>query len=103
MNIPQALDELLRSFWRSVALFAYRRWVRPGGPKPVGIPGNRDPDNPCRVFEPRPRRPGDFADCLGDGHYLCRECCHKDRDRDPEDAGKGEWIKLTIVEPEAAP
>lgn len=43
---------------------------------PDGLPGIRDRDNRCHAFEPRERQFGDFADCSGDGHYLCKECCH---------------------------
>lgn len=43
---------------------------------PDGLPGIRDRDNRCHVFEPRKWQPGDFHDCLGDGHYLCKECAH---------------------------
>lgn len=69
-----------QSFWRRLALFAYRRWAtsqEPGGRKPVGVPGNRDPDNPCEHYAPRRLMPGEWNDCMSDGHYLCRECCHK--------------------------
>lgn len=65
------------AFWRSIALFAYRRWVTPGEPKPWGVPGNRDPDHPCEVYSPRKWRPGDWNDCQTDGHALCVECCHR--------------------------
>jgi hypothetical protein len=75
---------LYRRFWRAVALFAYRRWTIEGQPKPVGVPGNRDPDHPCDIYSPRPLRIGDFADCQGDGHYLCQECCHLDRSPFPD-------------------
>jgi len=44
----------------------------------VGDPFVRDPDFPCEHFESRPWRPGDFNDCETDGHYLCRECPHKE-------------------------
>jgi hypothetical protein len=36
----------------------------------------RDPENRCHAYEPRPRELNDFRDCQGDGHYLCKECCH---------------------------
>lgn len=77
MTILQALDELRRSFWRATALFAYRRWARPAGSRPLGIPGNRDPEHPCSSYEPRKLLPGDWNDCLTDGHFLCAECCHR--------------------------
>lgn len=35
------MSDLRKAFWRAVALFAYRRWVMEGDPKPVGVPGNR--------------------------------------------------------------
>ena len=66
----------MREFWKQVALFAYRRWARSEGRKPVGVPGNRDPDDPCPFYAPRLRRMGDWNDCRTDGHYLCRRCCH---------------------------
>lgn len=64
--------------WRWLSLFAYRQWKRhaPGGRMPVGVPFNRDPDNVCRVYEPRKPGNGDWYECQGDGHYLCEECCH---------------------------
>jgi hypothetical protein len=70
--IPTAED-----FWKAILLFAYRRIAKPGRKKPVGIPGNRDPDFPCEAFEPIPRDKYAWADCETDGHYLCAECCHK--------------------------
>lgn len=83
LSIPTRID-----FWRGVALFAYRRWCRLSGPdavKPVGIPGNRDPDAPCTAFAPRHRHPQEWGDCQTDGHYLCAECCHRAPDaEDPE-------------------
>lgn len=67
----------MKSFWRAVALFAYRRWATPESQKPVGIPGNRDPDNPCPCYAPRPPQISDFRDCQTDGHSLCWECAHR--------------------------
>jgi hypothetical protein len=76
-----------RDFWKAIFLFAYRRWAIPGEKKPVGIPGNRDPDYPCSGYEPVPielARQLSFnsgnpfwQDCQTDGHYLCAECCHR--------------------------
>ena len=68
-------------FWPWLAKMAYRRCMQrapASNQKPVGIPGNRDPLNPCTGFEPRPRKNGDWGACQSDGHYLCRECCHWD-------------------------
>jgi hypothetical protein len=90
---PELPETLYRRFWRAVALFAYRRWAVPNGRKPVGLPGNRDPENPCVVYEPRPVEPGDFADCQGDGHYLCKECCHLDRSPISEEPPTQDEIK----------
>ncbi len=66
-----------RDFWKTIALFAYRRWAEPGEKKPVGVPGNRDPDNPCTAYEPVEWRVPVWNDCQTDGHYLCAECCHR--------------------------
>ena len=75
LQIPTPADAYL-----AIATWAYRRYARQmqaTGRKPVGVPGNRDPESPCSAFEPRPRKLGDFDDCQSDGHYLCSECCHK--------------------------
>ena len=64
-------------FWRWLALFAYRRWAIAEGRKPVGIPGNRDPQAPCESYAPRKRKFGDWSGCMTDGHYLCRGCAHR--------------------------
>lgn len=75
LKIPTPVD-----FWHWLARIGYRRYARiakASGAKPVGIPGNRDPDAPCTAFEPRARKHGDFGDCDSDGHYLCAECCHR--------------------------
>ena len=84
---------MAESFWRWLALFAYRHWARyqPVGRKPVGVPGNRDPDLPCPHYAPRPTLPGEWCDCLTDGHYLCGRCCHRDLRYDEN------WLRLEIV------
>lgn len=50
-----------------------------GGRVPDGLPGIRDIDAPCEVFEPvgapHERAPGN-GDCETDGHYICSECVH---------------------------
>jgi hypothetical protein len=66
---------VMRSLWRAIALFAYRRWARAESLKPTGIPGNRDPESPCDGYAPRRREIGNWA-CSGDGHYLCHGCAH---------------------------
>ena len=75
IKIPTAID-----FWHWLARLAYRRYSvrsKASGTKPVGIPGNRDPNNPCSAFEPRNKAAGDWGDCETDGHYLCADCCHR--------------------------
>lgn len=74
----------MRDVWRALALFCYRRWATEGDPRPVGVPGQRDPAAPCDSYAPRAYRAGDFQDCQTDGHYLCRgdgrtpPCAHID-------------------------
>jgi len=48
------------------------RWWSPQGG--LGDKGVRDPESPCRDFDPSPLRLGEFPECEGDGHYLCRTC-----------------------------
>lgn len=70
----------LLDVYRALAAFFYRAYAKhcnATGRRPVGVPGNRDPESPCTAFEPRKRKLGDFSDCLTDGHYLCALCCHK--------------------------
>jgi hypothetical protein len=71
-----------KTMWKFIALFAYRRWARrdPDTLKPTGVPGNRDPEQPCTAYSPRPYELGDWNDCESDGHYLCRECAHLTRE-----------------------
>jgi hypothetical protein len=66
----------MKRFWLWLCRFAYRRVASPLGTAPDGLPHIRDTDSRCDAYEPRPRQPGDFYDCGGDGHYLCKECCH---------------------------
>ena len=82
----RALLDLYRAAWKAVALFAYRQWVVPGRPLPLGIPGNRDPDHLCEAYDPRPRHPGDFAECATDGHYLCAGCALRKPEEEECDA-----------------
>jgi hypothetical protein len=91
------IDDLRRAFWASVAIFAWRRLVRPGEPKPWGIPGNRDPENVCDAYEPRKSRLNDWTDCLTDGHALCKECCHRDTTRTIEDLPSSGWLGVYEV------
>ena len=75
---------MIQALWKQVALFAYRRWASGSPVKPVGVPGNRDPEAPCTAFAPRPRHWNDWGRCETDGHYLCAECCHKVNPADAE-------------------
>ena len=54
--------------------------------KPVGLPLNRDPDNPCPGYEPKKYGRGQFKfdDCEGDGHYLCKNCVHLQKENQNE-------------------
>jgi hypothetical protein len=53
---------------------------KPGRSLWLGSPGWRDPDHPCLLYEPRTLvQPQVFADCSGDGHYLCSCCARFDR------------------------
>lgn len=66
----------MNRFWLWLCRFAFRRLKQRVGYRelPTGVPFLRDVDNVCYVYSPRERLPGDWADCQGDGHYLCREC-----------------------------
>ncbi len=76
-----------RDLWKVIALFAYRRWAIPGQKKPVGVPGNRDPDSPCTAYEPTKPSLDAWGDCQTDGHYLCKECCHRMTSLDEDQEG----------------
>lgn len=66
-----------RRFWAWLCRLSYRRAVARPDEEPDGVPGRRDPEARCSAYAPRERRPGEWGDCQGDGHYLCEECCHK--------------------------
>ena len=80
-------EKLRQECWRQVMVFAYRRMRIIARIEPVGIPGRRDPENPCHGFEPRRAGDKDWGHCQGDGHYLCQECAHleapEELDEDP--------------------
>ncbi len=69
--------------WKAMVRFGYRRLVRRSCPEPMGIPGRRDPLSPCKGYEPRKWRFGDWRHCDSDGHYLCQECCHLKKEKAP--------------------
>lgn len=74
----------MKKLWFLIARFAYRRCADPIEKAPVGLPGMRDPDNRCHVYEPRKKHERDFGDCQSDGHYLCKECAHLSAERRAE-------------------
>jgi len=74
INIP---FPTARDIWLKLFRLSYRKLAKPVENMPVGIPGNRDPDNPCYSFAPRPRFPDDWGDCDTDGHYMCDGCVHR--------------------------
>lgn len=78
---------MVKLFWKWLTLFAYRRWsdTESNRRKPVGVPGNRDPENPCHLYSPRKRIWNEWNDCAGDGHYLCLKCCHFKPEEKEED------------------
>jgi hypothetical protein len=89
----------MKWFWKKLSLFAYRRWRDGQGGdtcKPDGVPGNRDPDNPCTGYAPRKRQLGDWCDCATDGHYLCKECCHRDTSGNEPRALT--WLQVSAVQ-----
>lgn len=70
----------MTTFWIWLTKFAFR-FVRQSVPYhqlPDGVPGIRSIDSPCPAYAPRPYILGDWADCQGDGHYLCRKCAHRE-------------------------
>lgn len=73
----------MKKIWLIIARFAYRRAATPVEKAPTGLPFMRDPDSRCHAFEPRKKHWRDFGDCETDGHYLCKECCHKKREVAP--------------------
>jgi hypothetical protein len=63
------------NFWVWLCRFAYRRAKHSFTSHPVGLPGNRDPENECEYYAPRKRHINDAkAVCETDGHYLCKDC-----------------------------
>jgi hypothetical protein len=66
------------TFWAWLTRYAYCHAVK-GKVTPVGLPGHRDPDARCDMYDPRADlQPGD---CASDGHYLCQGCSHFNRER----------------------
>lgn len=80
--------DVMNRFWTWLTRFAYWRatrkddWRGNRGRRrfiPVGLPGNRDPENPCSFYDPIKRHPTvllpmEFGPCQTDGHYQCSDC-----------------------------
>lgn len=47
-------------------------------PGRMGMPGVRDPEHPCKVFDGRGY--DGSGRCLSDGHYMCVECSELSKD-----------------------
>ena len=73
--------------WMGIACFAFRRAVKANGKEPDGIPFRRSPEVFCDGYEPRKKKPGDWDDCMTDGHSLCWNCCHKSETKPLVDDG----------------
>jgi len=67
---------LAKRFWRRLTLFAYKHYTGSDKVAPLGTRFIRDPDAPCEEYDPR-KHLGTWADCDTDGHYLCKNCCHR--------------------------
>ena len=64
-----------QKFYKWLLRFSYRKLQHEITKLPDGIPGIRDIEAKCTGYSPRKLSFGEFAECEGDGHYLCRECC----------------------------
>lgn len=74
------MKNLIAKILVAIGNFFFRMYykIKPKGFKNiVGIPYERDPDNPCEGYEPFGHGLASFHNCETDGHYLCRKCCHK--------------------------
>lgn len=69
--ILKILLGIAKFFWRRAIRFMKKNEI-----KPVGIPWQRDPENPCEFFEPFKKSPNMWQDCETDGHYMCGRCYH---------------------------
>lgn len=88
--------------WSRICRYAYRKCAVAATRKPHGIPLNRDPENPCDHYEPRPWKLGDWRDCLTDGHYLCGECCHRHPQRDEIVEAERPWLQVVTIPPDSS-
>lgn len=80
---------MMQWIWLKILRFSYRCLDLDCSEEPMGIPGRRDPNNRCDFYSPRSPQQGNWRDCNGDGHYLCKECCYfkpeEEEDGVPED------------------
>lgn len=76
MRIVASIVFSITMFWWKISM----RLIKHNKEKPMGIPYQRDPDNPCEFYEPNSRGRYNFDDCESDGHYLCKKCCHKEKE-----------------------
>jgi hypothetical protein len=54
---------------------------KPNPDRSLGDKGVRDPDFPCKGYDPSPRELADHeAECETDGHFLCLECKYRKPD-----------------------
>lgn len=65
---------MINKFWKWLTLFAYQQ-IKEDPIINIGIPGIRDKDNPCDLYQPKKKKIP-FADCESDGHYLCKKCAY---------------------------
>jgi hypothetical protein len=66
-----------QKFWKWLLRLAYRNLRHNQTHLPDGVPGKRSKDAECTGYSPRKLKMGESAQCEGDGHYLCGECCFK--------------------------
>jgi len=81
--------------WQALVAFVNNR------PPLFGMPGVRDPDYPCELYDNRGY--DGTGDCLSDGHYQC-VCCSKLSPKAPRfeehgDEGRGDRLRLFWARP----
>lgn len=71
---------------KALAIFFWRLYMKRAPiPHGTGIPYERDPENPCKWYEPFKRGKWYFDNCETDGHYLCEGCIHKKKYQEKEE------------------
>lgn len=94
MNEPKT--GIRKRFWVWVARLSVRHAFNRGC-VPVGLPGNRDPENKCAHYWPV-KQPSGHGPCESDGHYLCADCEWLTRGRLAEFRGGGDGEEI-LFEP----